>query len=82
MPGIDRIPIFGDADRVIDEVEEFLTGSRREAESDRVLATVMFTDIVESTQRAAELGDRQWRALLNRHDQAVREQLQRHRAVR
>jgi class 3 adenylate cyclase len=79
MPGIDHIPIFGDADRVIDEVEEFLTGSRREPESDRVLATVMFTDIVESTQRAAELGDRQWRALLDRHDQAVREQLQRHR---
>ena len=46
-------------DRIADEVEEFLTGSRREIETDRVLATVMFTDIVESTKRAAELGDRQ-----------------------
>jgi class 3 adenylate cyclase/pimeloyl-ACP methyl ester carboxylesterase len=79
LPGIDHIPVFGDADRLIDEIEEFLTGSRHEAEPDRVLATVMFTDIVESTRRAAELGDRQWRALLERHDQAVRAELQRHR---
>jgi class 3 adenylate cyclase len=79
QPGIDHIPIFGDADGLIDEIEEFLTGSRHEAEPDRVLATVLFTDIVESTQRAAEMGDRQWRALLDRHDQAVRDQLQRHR---
>jgi class 3 adenylate cyclase/pimeloyl-ACP methyl ester carboxylesterase len=79
LPGIDHFPIFGDADSLIDEIEEFLTGSRREAEPDRVLATVMFTDIVDSTRLAAEMGDRQWRALLGRHDQAVREQLQRHR---
>jgi class 3 adenylate cyclase/pimeloyl-ACP methyl ester carboxylesterase len=79
LPGIDHIPFFGDADRLIDEIEEFLTGSRSEAEPDRVLATVMFTDIVDSTGRAAELGDRQWRALLDRHDQAVRAELRRYR---
>ena len=63
-------------DRIVGEVEEFLTGSRSsETEIDRVLATVMFTDIVKSTKRAAELGDRQWRALLDRHDETVRQQL-------
>ena len=66
-------------DRVVDEVEEFLTGSRSEAEVDRVLSTVLFTDIVDSTKRAAELGDRQWRALLDRHDAAVRTQIGRFR---
>ncbi len=67
-------------DRIIGEIEEFLTGSRSsESEIDRVLATVMFTDIVDSTRRAAELGDRQWRALLDRHDEVVRQQLQRFR---
>ena len=67
------------ADRVADEIEEFLTGTRSEVEIDRVLATVMFTDIVDSTKRAAELGDRQWRALLDRHDAAVRQQIGRFR---
>src|SRR5262249_25497749 len=57
----------------------FLTGSRREIEADRVLATVMFTDIVESTKRAAQLGDRQWRTLVDDHDRMVREQLTRFR---
>jgi class 3 adenylate cyclase len=66
-------------DRIVDEAEEFLTGSRSEPDVDRVLATVMFTDIVDSTKRAAELGDRQWRALLDRHDDTVREQLARFR---
>ncbi len=66
-------------DRIVDEVEEFLTGSRSEVEADRVLATAMFTDIVDSTKRAAELGDRQWRALLGRHDEAVRTQIGRFR---
>jgi class 3 adenylate cyclase len=67
-------------DRVVDEAEEFLTGSRSSTvEIDRVLATVLFTDIVDSTQRAAELGDRQWRALLDRHDEAARTQIGRFR---
>jgi class 3 adenylate cyclase len=78
LPGVDHVPA-DITDRMADEIEEFLTGSRTEAEPDRVLATVMFTDIVDSTRRAAELGDRQWRALLDRHDAAVREQLARFR---
>jgi class 3 adenylate cyclase len=66
-------------DRIADEIEEFLTGSRSEVEADRVLATVLFTDIVDSTKRAAELGDREWRVLLDRHDEAVRTQIGRFR---
>ena len=61
------------------EIEQFLTGVRRPVVSDRVLATVLFTDIVGSTERAAQLGDAGWRALLERHDELVREQVGRHR---
>jgi len=61
------------------EIEQFLTGVRRPVVSDRVLATVLFTDIVGSTERAAQLGDAGWRALLERHDELVREQVERHR---
>jgi class 3 adenylate cyclase len=61
------------------EIEQFLTGTRRSPVSDRVLATVLFTDIVGSTTRAAELGDSGWRALLNDHDALVRQQVERHR---
>jgi class 3 adenylate cyclase len=62
-----------------DEIEQFLTGVRRPVPTDRVLATVLFTDIVGSSERAAELGDSRWRALLERHDALVRDQVQRHR---
>ena len=82
LPGVDHVPLYEPeiTDRILGEAEEFLTGSRSaEIESDRVLATVMFTDIVDSTRRAAELGDRQWRALLDGHDAAVRQQLLRFR---
>jgi len=81
LPGDNHNPLYEPeiTDRIVGEVEEFLTGSRSEAEVDRVLATVMFTDIVDSTKRAAELGDRQWRALLERHDEMVRQQLTRFR---
>jgi class 3 adenylate cyclase len=79
LPGSDSLMAIGDSDAILDEVEEFLTGARHEREPDRVLATVMFTDIVGSTQRAAELGDRRWRDLLGRHDALVRRQLARHR---
>ena len=84
LPGIDHnFLLTGErdmADRVAGEIEEFLTGSRSsDIEVDRVLSTVLFTDIVDSTKRAAELGDRQWRALLDRHDEAVRQQLTRFR---
>ena len=65
--------------RAGDEIERFLTGVRRPVVSDRVLATVLFTDIVGSTQRAAELGDRAWRALLEQHDTFVRGEVERHR---
>ena len=81
LPGENHVFVYEPEmiDRIAGEVEEFLTGSRREIETDRVLATVMFTDIVESTKRAAELGDRQWRAVVDNHDRTVREQLARFR---
>jgi class 3 adenylate cyclase len=68
----------GDTDAVVDEIEEFLTGVRRGPEPDRVLATVLFTDIVNSTERATELGDRRWRELLQIHHELVRGQLERY----
>jgi class 3 adenylate cyclase len=61
------------------EIYEFLTGQQAEVADDRVLATVLFTDIVDSTRRAAEIGDRDWRALLDAHDAVVRSQLARFR---
>jgi class 3 adenylate cyclase len=79
LPGEDHLPFVGDQDQILDEVEEFLTGVRRGPEPDRVLATVLFTDIVGSTERAAELGDRRWRELLEAHHAAVRGELERFR---
>lgn len=79
LAGDDHLPFAGDLDVVLDEIEEFLVGSRGAAESERALATVLFTDIVGSTEKAAELGDRGWRQLLERHDAAVRRQLALHR---
>jgi class 3 adenylate cyclase len=66
-------------DAFLDEIEHFVTGVRRGADPDRVLATVLFTDIVGSTERAAELGDRSWRDLLAAHHRTVRRELDRHR---
>jgi class 3 adenylate cyclase len=77
LPGEDNMIMAGDSDSDLDEIEEFLTGVRHAAVTDRVLATVLFTDIVGSTQRAAELGDRKWREVLDSHDRVVRRQLQR-----
>ncbi len=79
LPGIDHVPWAGDSDAVLGEVEEFLTGARSVAEPDRVLATVMFTDICGSTERAAELGDAAWRELLAAHQAAVRGEIERFR---
>jgi class 3 adenylate cyclase len=79
LPGLDHLPWAGDTDAVLGEIEEFLTGARTAPEPDRVLATVMFTDIVASTERAAELGDARWRELLSEHRAAVRRQLERFR---
>ena len=62
----------GDMDAVVDEIEEFLTGTHADREPDRVLATVLFTDIVGSTERAVQMGDRRWRDLLTAHDDLAR----------
>jgi class 3 adenylate cyclase len=75
LDGVDHAPFTHDADRIAEEIEQFLTGARGAREPDRVLATVLFTDIVGSTDRAAELGDRRWRELLERHDTLVRGEL-------
>ena len=75
LPGVDHLPWLGDQDEILDEVEEFLTGVRRGPDPDRVLATVLFTDVVRSTERAAELGDKRWRDLLASHHAVVRRQL-------
>ncbi len=75
LAGGDHMPWMGDSDAVLDEVEQFLTGARRAVEPDRVLATVLLTDIAGSTERAAALGDDRWRALLENHNELVRRQL-------
>lgn len=78
--GEDHLPYIGEnADEMVDAIEEFVTGSRAEIEADRVLATVLFTDIVNSTKRASEVGDRVWRSILDRHDAAVRREIQQFR---
>ncbi|MDQ3936578.1 MAG: adenylate/guanylate cyclase domain-containing protein [Actinomycetota bacterium] len=78
LPGSDIFVASGDVDPLVNELEEFFTGTRRERPPERVLATVMFTDIVASTERAAELGDARWRQLLDRHNELVRRHLARH----
>ena len=79
LEGRDHLPWTGEQDPVLDEVQEFLTGVRVATEPDRVLATVMVTDIVGSTQRAAELGDRRWREILESHQESLRRELTRFR---
>ncbi len=75
LPGEDHLVWTGGQDAVVDEIEEFLTGVRHGPDPDRVLLTVLFTDIVESTATAAKLGDRDWRELLERHDAIVRKHI-------
>jgi class 3 adenylate cyclase len=82
LEGIDHLPWAGDADAVLGEVEEFLTGARTAPEADRVLATVMFTDIVGSTELASRLGDARWREVLDGHQDAVARELARFRGRR
>jgi pimeloyl-ACP methyl ester carboxylesterase/class 3 adenylate cyclase len=79
LPGDEHWPWITNPDPGVDEVEQFLTGVRHEHEPDRVLTTILFTDIVESTERAAALGDTRWRDLLQQHDRLVRRELDRHR---
>jgi pimeloyl-ACP methyl ester carboxylesterase/class 3 adenylate cyclase len=77
LEGIDSLPFVGDSDAIVEEIEEFLTGARSSGESARALLTVMFTDIVDATARAARLGDGRWRDLLADHDAQIRLQLAR-----
>jgi class 3 adenylate cyclase len=79
LDGSDHLPTVGDQDALFDEVEEFLVGSRGAHGAERALATILFTDIVGSTETAARLGDQRWRDLLERHDTAVRRELALHR---
>ncbi|HSR93748.1 MAG TPA: adenylate/guanylate cyclase domain-containing protein [Solirubrobacterales bacterium] len=77
LEGEDHFPWVGDSDAALEAIEEFLTGVRPGPAPERVLATVLFTDIVDSTRLAAELGDRRWRELLEEHQKLVRDQLRR-----
>ena len=79
LAGADHLFVAGDQDAMLDEVEEFVTGRPAEPVRERILATVLFTDIVRSTEHAAELGDRRWRELLTQHDRIAERELARHR---
>ena len=79
LSGRDHLPFVGDQDAVLDEIQEFLTGIRRGPTPDRVLATVLFTDVVGSTAQAAQMGDEAWRDLLERHNMLLRKELGRFR---
>jgi class 3 adenylate cyclase len=68
LPGPDHLPWLGDQDSVLDAIEEYVTGTKAQVSSERVLATVLFTDIIDSTKRASSLGDARWRQLLDDHD--------------
>ena len=79
LPGDDHLFFVGDTDALFDEVEEFLTGSRQAPEGDVVTITILFTDIVSSTEQSARMGHRKWSTLTEAHDAMVRATLQRHR---
>jgi class 3 adenylate cyclase len=79
LEGEDHLFFVGDTDRMLDEIEVFLTGAAAGSEPDRLLASVLFTDIVGSTDTAAALGDRRWRELLDRHDTLTHEHVARFR---
>src|SRR4029077_10754002 len=72
LPGDDNEWFSGDIEPLFDEIEQFVTGIRRAPRTDRVLATVLFTDIVGSSERAAALGDATWKVLLESHDELLR----------
>jgi class 3 adenylate cyclase len=78
LPGEDHLPFAGDSDSLLDEVEEFVTGVRPAPRTDRVLATILFTDIVDSTSLQASLGDHEWKRVLEAHHEVVRRQLTRY----
>ncbi len=81
LPGRDHIPFWDGSDVLADAIGEFVTGSRRPPISDRALATVLFTDIVGSTQRQVQLGDREWKAVVSEHHRFIRTTLDRWRGV-
>jgi class 3 adenylate cyclase len=79
LPGVDTLMWAGDQEAMVGEIQAFLTGARAVSDPDRVLATMLFTDIVGSTERASQIGDRAWRELLDQHHAVVREELKRFR---
>ncbi|HMJ00307.1 MAG TPA: adenylate/guanylate cyclase domain-containing protein [Gaiellaceae bacterium] len=79
LPGDEHLIWAGDTDSMLSEIEEFLTGNRPDPVPDRVLSTVLFTDIFDSTRRATDLGDRQWHELVDEHHSRVRHELDRFR---
>jgi pimeloyl-ACP methyl ester carboxylesterase len=81
LPGTVHWPWLGDTDAVVEEIEEFLTGRRQVGEVDRALATVLFTDVVGSTEMVAELGDRRWRGLLEDQEATAGRELEAHQGV-
>ena len=81
VPGTDLLPWAGEFDSLVDEIEEFVTGTRRAPTATRLLATVLFTDIVDSTARAAALGDSQWRNVIDEFEVNVRRLLERHEGI-
>ncbi len=79
VPGIDHLPFFEGTEGILADLEELLTGARRPVDADRLLATVMFTDIVDSTPTASKLGDERWRKVLQQHNLIVDQELRQHR---
>jgi len=81
IPGSDHIPFWDHTEELVSEIEDFLTGTRHEPTMDRVLATVMFTDIVGSTERQASIGDHAWKSIVQEHHRIVRAALERWRGT-
>jgi class 3 adenylate cyclase/pimeloyl-ACP methyl ester carboxylesterase len=79
LEGDDVLPFTGESGQLLDAIEQFLTGQQAPAPADRMLATLLFTDVVDSTQLAGRMGDRRWRELLRTHDAVVRDELDRFR---
>jgi pimeloyl-ACP methyl ester carboxylesterase len=79
LPGEDHLLTAGDPDQIVDQIQEFVTGVRQAAHTDRVLSTILFTDIVDSTQKANQLGDSRWKNLLVMHQEVIRKELTNYR---
>lgn len=78
LPGVDSLPMIGETEPMLSEIEEFLTGKRANIDTERKLLTIVITDVVESTSRAARLGDGRWRDLLAAHGEAIRREVERY----